>query len=81
MLIGWLGTACIVSAYALVSTGRLNGRSVLYQVLNLAGAIMLGVDVWIAGSAPAFALQVVWGVIALVALVGILKSSHKRVNK
>lgn len=38
---------------------------------------MLGVDVWFAGSAPAFALQVIWGAIALVALTGILKSSRK----
>lgn len=78
-LIGWFGTGCIVAAYILVSSGKVTGKSVSYQLLNLVGAAMLGIDVWVAGSMPAVALQLVWATVAIMSLVNIFwRDSPKR---
>jgi hypothetical protein len=38
---GWAGAGALLLAYGLVSTGRLNGRSFGFQLLNLFGAVGL----------------------------------------
>ncbi len=71
-LLGWYGAAAILGAYALVSFGFLPPDSVLYQALNGTGAVGI-VAVSLAKKAyqPA-ALNAVWTVIALVAIVRLL---------
>jgi len=68
---GWAGTGLIVLGYGLVSSGRVDGKSILYQLMNLFGALGLGLNLWVAASWPAFTLQVVWGLIAVLALIHI----------
>lgn len=66
--VGWVGTGFIVVAYLLVSTKKVSGDSKLYQTLNLFGAIGVGANVFHQQAWPALALQVVWAIIAIVAL-------------
>jgi hypothetical protein len=55
-------------AYGLVSTGRLNGRSFGFQLLNLFGAVgLLANGVW-HGAWPSAALNGIWLVISAHAL-------------
>ena len=72
-LLGWGGTAAFVIAYYLVSCGKLSVDSVLYQVLNLGGAVAVGFSVFPRKAWPAFGLEILWGSIALVSLVRILR--------
>lgn len=65
---GWLGAAALLSAYALVSEGRLDGRSLGFQVLNLGGAIGLLVNGVYHGAWPSAALNLVWLVIGVATL-------------
>jgi hypothetical protein len=66
---GWAGAAALLLAYGLVSTGRLSGRSVGFQLLNLFGAVGLLVNgVW-HGAWPSAALNAVWLVIGFSALI------------
>src|SRR6056297_314740 len=37
-ILGWIGVALYVTAYYMVSAGRVSGRARSYQYLNLAGA-------------------------------------------
>lgn len=67
--IGWTGTLLILIAYFLVSMKKLEATSPKYQVLNLVGALCLGLNVFYMKAWSAFALEVVWGLIALAALV------------
>ncbi len=70
LVLFWAGRrARIVSAYFLVSTKRVTGINKIYQAMNLLGAIGVGVNVFHQHAWPAFALQIVWGIIAIVALV------------
>jgi len=66
---GWVGTFFIVFAYFLVSYKKVGGDSKIYQAMNLLGAIGVGVNVFHQHAWPAVALQIVWGIIAIIALV------------
>ncbi len=68
-LIGWLGSAAVILAYALVSARRVKGDSLLYQALNLAGALFLIANTVYYGAYPSAVVNVVWVGIAIFALV------------
>lgn len=65
---GWVGGGMILLGYVLVSTGRLQGRSVTYQMLNLAGSLGFVVNAAWHGAIPPMALNVIWCAIALYTL-------------
>ena len=70
-IIGWLGSAAVVSAYALISTHRVKSDSLLYQFLNLIGSVFLIVNTVYLGALPSACVNTVWVGIALFALVQI----------
>lgn len=70
---GWTGAALILGAYALLSAGRLTGRSLTYQLMNVFGAAGFIVNGWWHGALPSAALNVLWLMIGAVASWRILK--------
>jgi hypothetical protein len=64
-VIGWIGALLILAAYGLISAGKLPGRSLSYQVMNVAGAMCLIVNSGWNGAMPSAALNVVWMCIGL----------------
>ena len=67
-IVGWIGTILVVVAYFLVSTERIKPKAVSYNLMNLFGAIFIGVNVFVNQAWPAFGLQIVWGVVAMMSL-------------
>lgn len=67
-ILGWTGTTLFVAAYYLVSNGKLAASGKAYQLLNLVGAAFLGVNVFYKQAWPALALEVIWALIAGLAL-------------
>ncbi|MFN3943779.1 MAG: CBU_0592 family membrane protein [Allosphingosinicella sp.] len=65
---GWTGASLILLAYLLLSMGRLNGQSPLYQAMNVLGAAGFIVNGWYHGAVPSAALNVVWMLIGGFAL-------------
>lgn len=65
---GWIGAALLLLAYALVSNRRLAGDSVRFQLLNLSGGVMLAANSAYHGALPSVAVNAVWIVIGLTAL-------------
>ena len=66
--IGWLGAALVVAAYGFVSYGLVDGRSKVYQALNiLAGVLLAANSVW-HHAWPSVAVNIIWTGIALGAL-------------
>lgn len=68
---GWYGAAAILLAYCLASFGVISAQSIGFQVLNLTGAlgiITISVHKRVAQSV---ALNIVWLLVAIVALIGI----------
>jgi len=75
-VLGWSGTVSLLLAYGLVSAGRLSGKGVAFQLLNVYGSSGLGVaavegEVWSAAT-----LNAVWVSIGLVTLAMSLR--HRR---
>ena len=58
----------------LLSLGRLTGRSVLYQGMNVAGAAGFIVNGWWHGAIPSATLNVLWMMIGAFALVRIFRA-------
>jgi len=65
---GWTGAVLILAAYALVSAGRVSGRSVTYQYMNIVGATGFILNGWWHGALPSVALNVIWLMIGTLAL-------------
>jgi hypothetical protein len=72
-VVGWAGALLILLAYLLVTTGRLTGQSLAFQWMNLFGAAGFVINGWWHGALPSTALNVVWMLIAAVALWGLWK--------
>lgn len=70
---GWIGTILIVTAYFLLSFKKISSESKLYQLLNLTGAIGIGINVFYHQAWPAFVMEAVWALIAVFALVKYFK--------
>lgn len=67
-VVGWAGMGLLISAYALVTAGRLLGTSLVFQLMNLAGGALLMVNSAYYGAWPSAALNLVWVVIGTVGL-------------
>jgi hypothetical protein len=64
---GWAGAVLILSAYLLLSAGRLSGQSLAYQAMNVVGAAGFVVNGWWHRAVPSASLNVLWLVIGVVA--------------
>lgn len=65
---GWLAALLILVAYGLLSSGKLDGKSRLYQWMNIAGSIGFIVNSGYNGAIPSVALNIVWMLIGAAAL-------------
>jgi hypothetical protein len=67
-ILGWVGAVTLLSAYGLVSIKKLEGDSVPYQLLNLAGGLCLIVNTVYYGAYPSSGVNLIWSLIAILAL-------------
>jgi len=72
-LAGWLGALGTVTAYALLTFGKLTSTSAIFQSLNIAGAALLCVSATVSQAWPSAAVNAVWIVIGLQAVVPLVK--------
>lgn len=76
-ILGWVGSAAILAAYALNSYQRIKSDSMLFIMLNLTGGIFLIIYTI---QKEAFAntfINLVWVLIALAGMIRFFKSSAK----
>ena len=66
-VVGWAGAVLILLAYLLLSAGKLTGKSLLYQGMNVVGAAGFTVNGWWHGAVPSAVLNVVWMLIGAIA--------------
>ena len=70
-IVGWIAAVLILTAYAMLSVGKLTGKSVAYQVMNIVGAAGFVVNTAYNGAIPSAVLNVIWVGIGIYALVKI----------
>lgn len=71
-ILGWYGASAIMAAYFLNSFNWLDANTAGYQLLNLTGAIGMGAIGWHKKVNPSVAINLIWAVIALVAVARIV---------
>lgn len=72
-ILGWLGAAVLLVAYALVSSRRVEGDAAGYQYMNLGGSVLLMVNAAFYGAYPSAFVNVVWLGIAVFTLTRALR--------
>lgn len=77
-VLGWIGAILLLLAYAAVSFGRLKGDSSAYQYLNIVASVLLLANTLFYGAYPSSFVNGVWTVIALVAIVSIIRRPKRR---
>jgi hypothetical protein len=68
-VVGWLGMALLITAYALVTASRIHATGLAFQLMNLFGGGFLMVNSAWYGAWPSAALNLVWVCIGTVGLV------------
>ncbi|MDX2196943.1 MAG: hypothetical protein NW207_11035 [Cytophagales bacterium] len=68
-ILGWIGASLVIAAYFLVSNNRVSSSGSTYQMLNLTGGILLIINTFYLKSYPSMAINIIWVVIAVAALI------------
>lgn len=76
-IFGWIGMVLVLLAYLLLSSKKIKAGKT-YQILNLLAAFFMAVGVFPKNAWFSFALQVIWGVIAIVALIKLPRKAVKK---
>ncbi len=77
---GWIGTVSYLGTHFLVSTNRLEGDALPYQLMNLPGGIRLAINANYDHTLPAVTVNVAWICISLFALGRIWRSKRLGVS-
>lgn len=72
-VIGWIGMVLVLLAYFLITFKKTDRDSKAYHLLNLIGALFLGINSFINGAYPPGALDIAWMIIAIYGLTKGLK--------
>lgn len=72
-IIGWIGMILVLVAYILLSTNKIK-NGLLYQFLNLIAAIFMAIGLFPKNAWFSFALQVIWGIVAIISIVRLKKN-------
>ncbi len=67
-IIGWVGSALVVLAYALNMYKKLAADTLAYYLLNITGSVCLIANTMYHRAIPSTAVNVVWVLLALVAM-------------
>ncbi len=72
-VLGWIGSLEVIAAYGLNSYQKIKSDSLMFQILNLTGAVFLIINSVYKEAYPFTFINTVWAVIAIVAIVQIAR--------
>ena len=72
--LGWIGTILMLLAYFLLSLNKISNGKV-YQLLNLIAALLMAIGLFPKNAWFSFTLQVIWAIVAIVALIKLLRKN------
>ena len=75
--LGWIGAFLLLLAYAMVSFKKVEADSQTYQWLNITASILLAINTLYHQAYPSSFVNIIWTVIALVAILTIRRKHGK----
>jgi len=76
-VVGWLGAALLLAAYALAAARKLAGHSAAFHALNLVGGAGLATNSAVNHALPSAVLNAIWMAIGVVALTRGRRRPHR----
>ncbi len=76
--VGFAGTILIAWAYFLLQIEKYTTNSMSYQILNLVGAILLIISLFVHFNFGSFAMEIFWIAITLYGIYKIIKNKSKK---
>lgn len=76
--IGFVGMAFVVVAYLLLQINKYTIKSLQYQLLNLVGAILLLISLFVHFNLGSFIIEVFWIIITIYGLIVNIKDKKKK---
>ncbi len=67
-IIGWVGASLLLLSYALLSSKKISGQSLNYQLMNFGGSACLLTNAYFNGAWPFVLLNAVWAIVGIVTL-------------
>ena len=75
--IGFIGMAFVVIAYLFLQTNKYTIRSMQYQLLNLIGAILLLISLFVHFNLGSFIIEVFWIIITIYGIVSNIRKKKR----
>ncbi|KTE19186.1 MULTISPECIES: hypothetical protein [unclassified Sphingopyxis] len=75
-VIGWAAAVLILTAYVLLSLGKLEARGYIYQWMNVFGAAGFVINSGYNGAIPSAVLNIVWAGIGLFTISIVWRARH-----
>lgn len=79
--IGFVGMVFVVIAYLLLQINKYTIRSLQYQLLNLVGAILLLISLFVHFNLGSFIIEVFWIIITIYGIAVNIKDKKKKKKK
>jgi predicted membrane protein len=79
--IGFIGMAFVVIAYLFLQINKYTIRSLEYQLLNLVGAILLLISLFVHFNLGSFIIEIFWIIITIYGIVINIKEKKHKENK
>jgi predicted membrane protein len=76
-IIGFIGMIFIVYAYFLLQANKIDGKSYRFQIINLVGAILLLISLFVHFNLGSFIIEVFWIIITLYGIYNNVKGNNK----
>jgi hypothetical protein len=74
--LGWIGSLLVIGAYGLNSYQKITSNSLTFQLMNLVGGVLLIVNSIYKEAYPFTFINVVWVVIAILAIFRIIRKKQ-----
>lgn len=76
-LVGFVGVALLIGAYAALQTGQLKAEAPLYSAVNALAALLIGFSLVFSFNAASMVIEIFWFAISLVGLYRSLRSRRE----
>lgn len=77
-IIGMIGVTLVLSAYALLNLSKLSPQSLVYQLMNLTGAVLLLISLCFNFNLASVVIEIVWITFSLVGIVRVFRARQAR---
>lgn len=75
-ILGWIGAVLLLWAYFQVSHKKWDGNSLVYNMYNVIGSVLVGANALYFGALPSTGINIIWLVIGVHALTRIRRGKH-----